>query len=71
MATRHSLTGALERLERLSYRIVWMNPMMREQQKYVPASLGMSVALPHVDIMWSGHNLESLMAFAETLPAIR
>ena len=65
------LDGALERLERLSYRIVWMNPMMREQQKYVPASLGMSVALPHVDIMWSGHNLESLMAFAETLPAIR
>ncbi len=65
------LDAALERLERLSYRIVWMNPMKGDDEDYVPGSLGMSVALPHVDLVWSGHNLNSLMAFADALPEIR
>ncbi len=62
---------ALERLSRLSYRIVWMNPMKGETDgEYVAASLGMSVAIPHVDLVWSGHNLESLVEFANVLPEI-
>ena len=66
------LDGALERLSRLSYRIVWMNPMVGEQdEEYVAASLGMSVAMPYIDLMWSGHNLASLVAFADALPEIR
>ncbi len=28
----------------------------------------MSVAIPHIDLLWSGHNLESLEEFATTLP---
>ena len=62
---------ALERLSRLSHRIVWMNPMKGEtDDEYVAASLGMSVAMPHVDLVWSGHNLESLVEFADVLPEI-
>jgi len=65
------LDDALERLGRLSHRIIWMNPMMGDSEEFVPTSLGMSVALPHVDLVFSGHNLESLEAFAEALPAVR
>jgi len=66
------LDSALERLSRLSYRIVWMNPMIGEQDdEYVAASLGMSVAMPYIDLMWSGHNLASLVSFADALPDIR
>jgi uncharacterized protein with von Willebrand factor type A (vWA) domain len=63
---------ALERLSRLSHRIVWMNPMKGESdEEYVAASLGMSVAMPYVDLVWSGHNLDSLVEFADVLPEIR
>lgn len=65
------LDDALERLGRLSHRIVWMNPMKGDAVEFTPTSLGMSVALPHVDLVWSGHNLASLEEFAEALPAIR
>lgn len=65
------LDDALERLGRLSHRIIWMNPMKGDTEEFVPTSLGMSVALPHIDLLWSGHNLESLEAFAEALPAVR
>jgi uncharacterized protein with von Willebrand factor type A (vWA) domain len=65
------LDGALERLERLSHRIVWMNPLKGDLDEYTATSLGMSVALPHVDLLWSGHNLTSLEEFAGALPDIR
>ena len=65
------LDDALERLGRLSHRIVWMNPMQGDADEPVATSLGMSVALPHTDLVWSGHNLESLESFAEALPSIR
>lgn len=64
------LDDALERLGRLSHRIVWMNPMQGHGE-FAATSLGMSVALPHIDLLWSGHNLESLEEFAATLPGIR
>ncbi len=64
------LDDALRRLHRLSHRIIWMNPMKGSGELSSP-SLGMSVALPHIDVLWSGHNLESLEEFAATLPRIR
>lgn len=64
------LDDALDRLERLCHRIVWVNPMMSGGED-VPHSLGMSVAMPHVDVVWSGHNLASLEAFAAELPRMR
>lgn len=65
------LDGALDRLRRLCHRIVWINPMKGESEDFAAASLGMSVALPHTDLLWSGHNLASLEEFAEALPHIR
>ena len=63
------LDDALRRLHRLSYRIIWMNPM-QAPGGLTTTSLGMSVALPHIDLLWSGHNLASLEEFATALPAI-
>ncbi|HEY5685054.1 MAG TPA: VWA domain-containing protein [Acidimicrobiia bacterium] len=65
------LDDALERLGRLCHRIVWMNPLKGDLDEYTATSLGMSVALPHIDLLWSGHNLTSLEAFAGALPDIR
>lgn len=64
------LDDALRRLGRLSHRIIWMNPMKGNSELSAP-SLGMSVALPHIDLLWSGHNLESLEEFAAALPSVR
>lgn len=65
------LDSAMERLGRLSHRIVWMNPLKGDQEPFVPSSLGMSVAMPHVDLVWSGHNFASLAEFAGALPSIK
>lgn len=65
------LDKAMERLSRLSHRIVWMNPLKGDLDEYTATSLGMSVAMPHVDLLWSGHSLASLEEFAGALPAIR
>jgi uncharacterized protein with von Willebrand factor type A (vWA) domain len=65
------LDDALDRLGRLCHRIVWMNPLKGDLDEYTATSLGMSVALPHIDLLWSGHNLASLEAFAGALPEIR
>jgi uncharacterized protein with von Willebrand factor type A (vWA) domain len=65
------LDDALERLGRLCYRIIWMNPMKGDDPVFVPASLGMSVAMPHIDEVWSGHSLANLEDFADSLATIR
>ncbi len=65
------LDAAMDRLGRLCHRVVWMNPMKGDSDDFGAESLGRSVALPHVDLLWSGHNLESLEKFAEALPKIR
>lgn len=65
------LDEALGKLSLLCHRIVWMNPMKGDSEDFAGESLGMSVALPHIDLLWSGHNLASLEEFAEALPRIR
>ncbi len=64
-----TLSEAMEKLERLSHRIVWMNPMY-DQDTGAPPTLAMSVCGPHIDEYASGNNLESLEAFAAMLPKI-
>ncbi len=64
-----TLSEAIEKLERLSHRIVWMNPMYSEDTG-APPTLAMSVVGPHIDEFASGNNLESLEAFAAMLPKI-
>jgi uncharacterized protein len=63
------LAAAMERLARLSHRIVWVQPGERAG----PAAalpLGMMVAAPHIDLTVPGHDLNSLTDLAALLPAL-
>ena len=64
------LASAMERLARLSHKVVWMNPHKGDNRDFVPSTLGMMVAAPHVDLTLSGHDLSSLEQFATLLPTL-
>jgi hypothetical protein len=64
------LATAMERLRRLSYRVVWMNPHKGGNRDFQPSTLGMMIAAPHIDLMLSGHDLNSLEELAALLPAL-
>ena len=65
------LAGAMERLSRLSHKVVWMNPHKGDETDFRPTTLGMMVAAPFVDLVLSGHDLASLEELAERLPELR
>jgi uncharacterized protein len=60
------LAEQMARLSRLAHRIVWVNPRSAAES-YQPLVGGMAAALPHVDVLVSGH---SLAALDEVLAAI-
>ena len=62
------LATAMERLARLSHRIVWMNPLKGDNEAFRPRTVGMLAALPYIDLLLSGHDLSSLEELAECLP---
>jgi uncharacterized protein with von Willebrand factor type A (vWA) domain len=64
------LAKAMERLDRLCHRIVWLNPHKGDNRDFRPSTLGMMVAAPHIDLLLSGHDLASLEELAATLPAL-
>ena len=64
------LATAMERLRRLSYRVVWMNPHKGDNQDFRPSTLGMMVAAPYIDLTLSGHDLSSLEELAALLPKL-
>jgi hypothetical protein len=64
------LAAAMERLARLSHRVVWLNPHKGHDREFRPSTLGMMVAAPHVDLLLSGHDLRSLEEFAAMLPEL-
>jgi uncharacterized protein with von Willebrand factor type A (vWA) domain len=57
----------MERLARLAHRVVWVNPRSAAE-RYQPLVGGMAAALPHIDVLLSGHSLHAL---DEVLAAIR
>ncbi len=65
-----TLAAAMERLERLSYRIIWLNPHKGTDPAFRPSTLGMIVAAPHVHLLLSGHDLASLEELAALLPSL-
>ena len=65
-----TLAEAMDRLSRLSYRIIWLNPHKGTDPAFRPSTLGMMVAAPHVDLLLSGHDLSSLEELAAMLPSI-
>jgi uncharacterized protein len=61
---------SMERLRRLSHKIVWMNPLKGNDPDYEPVSVGMMCAMPYVDELLSGHDLKSLEELASILPKL-
>lgn len=53
------LAEQMERLHRVSYRQVWVNPL-KHTPGYAPLARGMAAALPHTDEFIEGHSFESL-----------
>ena len=64
------LAASMERLSRLAYRIVWLNPHKGDNRSFQPSTVGMMVAAPHVDLLLSGHDLASLEELAALLPVL-
>ena len=64
------LAASMERLARLAYRVVWLNPHKGENRDFRPSSVGMMVVAPHVDLLLSGHDLASLEELAALLPVL-
>jgi uncharacterized protein len=60
------LSAQLERLQRLSYRVVWVNPLSADPA-FEPLTRGMTAALPHVDALVAGHSLGSLEALSRVI----
>ncbi len=60
----------MERLARLAYRIVWVNPRAAATG-FSPRAGGMAAALPHCDALVSGHNLAALSEVANAIAAHR
>ena len=63
------LADEMARLSRLSHRVIWVNPL-KSDPGFEPVARGMRAALPHVDVLVSGHNLASLQDLATLLPAL-
>jgi uncharacterized protein len=53
------LAAQLQRLSRLAYRLVWVNPH-RGKPGYAPLAGGMAAALPYLDEFVAGHSLAAL-----------
>ncbi len=64
------LATAMQRLSRLSYRVVWMNPHKGHDPHFRPTTLGMLAAAPSVNLILSGHDLSSLEELATLLPTL-
>jgi uncharacterized protein with von Willebrand factor type A (vWA) domain len=60
----------MERLRRLAYRIVWVNPRISARGFEARAG-GLVAALPHCDAFVSGHSLEALEEVADAIGAAR
>ena len=62
------LAEQMQRIKRLSYRLIWVNPL-KASLGYQPLAGGMAAALPFVDVFLSGHNFESLEELAYAIAA--
>jgi uncharacterized protein with von Willebrand factor type A (vWA) domain len=60
----------MQRLARLAYRVVWVNPRA-SAPGFVPRAGGMAAALPHCDALVSGHSLRALEEVLEAISSER
>ncbi|MGI8549625.1 MAG: vWA domain-containing protein [Dehalococcoidia bacterium] len=64
------LSAEIQRLQRASYRLLWLNPLLGAVN-YQPLTQGMRAALPFVDDFLPVHNLASLQALATLLNEVQ
>ncbi len=60
------LAEQLARLQRVAFRVVWVNPL-KASPGYQPLAAGMAAALPFVDRFVEGHSLDSLEELARVI----
>ena len=60
------LRREMERLQRSSYRLIWLNPLLGSAE-YEPLTRGIQAALPYVDDFLPVHNLRSLEQLGQLL----
>jgi uncharacterized protein with von Willebrand factor type A (vWA) domain len=60
----------MQRLQRLAYRIVWVNPRVVAKD-FAPRAGGLVAALPYCDALVSGHSLKALEEVADAIAAER
>ncbi|MBM3718456.1 MAG: VWA domain-containing protein [Actinobacteria bacterium] len=60
------LSEQMERLTRVAWRIVWVNPL-KVTPGYAPLARGMAAALPYVDDFVEGHSLEALQTLTRVI----
>lgn len=60
------LADQMERLHRVSHRLIWVNPL-KVSPGYAPLARGMAAALPHVDHFVEGHSVASLDELARVI----
>lgn len=62
------LSDQMERLHRVSHRLIWVNPL-KVSPGYAPLARGMAAALPHVDNFVEGHSVAALEELARAISA--
>jgi uncharacterized protein with von Willebrand factor type A (vWA) domain len=62
-----ALDKAMQTLSRLAHRVIWVNPHMGDNADYKPNTIGMMIADPYIDRIFSGHNYKSIEEFAREL----
>ena len=61
------LDKAMQTLSRLAHKVIWVNPHKGDNEDYVPNTIGMMIAEPYIDRIFSGHNYKSIEEFSKEL----
>ncbi|NBO34813.1 MAG: VWA domain-containing protein [Actinobacteria bacterium] len=62
-----ALDKAMQTLSRLAHKVIWVNPHKGDNEDYKPNTIGMMIADPYIDRIFSGHNYKSIEEFAREL----
>ncbi len=60
------LAEQMQRLQRVSYQTVWVNPL-KVTPGYAPLARGMAAALPYVDSFVEGHSIAAMQQLAQVI----
>jgi uncharacterized protein with von Willebrand factor type A (vWA) domain len=64
------LTRQMQRLQRSSHRLIWLNPLLR-WDGFAPRASGIRAMLPYVDSFRAGHSIASLEALGAAISDMR